>query len=88
MLFIQETKVCNFANDKIIYSCSPNFKETTLKLSIDTYFVFNWFRINSMVANPIKFQIMFPGSNIDNNKIKVIKGKGIKSRSEVKLPDI
>ena len=59
-----------------------------MKLSIDTYFVFNWFRINSMVANPIKFQIMFPGSNIDNNKIKVIKDKRIKSRSEVKLPDI
>ena len=41
-----------------------------------------------MVANPIKFQIMFPGSNIDNNKIKVIKDKRIKSRSEVKLQDI
>ena len=88
VLFIQETKVCNFANDKIIYSYSPNFKEATSKLSIDTFFILNWFRINSMVGNPSKFQIMFPGSNIDNNKITVIKNMRVKSRSEAKLPDI
>ena len=41
MLFIKETKVCNFADDKTIYSCSPNFKEATLKLSNGTYFILN-----------------------------------------------
>ena len=29
----------------------------------------NWFRINTMVANFGKFQIMFLGSNSDSNKI-------------------
>ena len=65
MFFIQETEVCNFADDTI-YSCSPDFEEATLKLSNDTHLIFNWFRINSMVANHGKFQIMFLGSNIDN----------------------
>ena len=39
-----------------------------------------------MVANSAKFQIMFLGSNIDNNKITFMIGnKRVKSRSEVKL---
>ena len=86
MFFIQETEVCNFADDTTIYSCSPNFEEATLKLSNDTHLILNWFRINSMVANPGKFQIMFLGSNIDNSKITfMIENKRVKSRSEVKL---
>ena len=41
----------------------------------------NWFRINSMVANPGKFQIMFLGSNIDNGNITfMIENKRVKSR--------
>ena len=86
MFFIQETEVCNFADDTTIYSCSPNFEEATLKLSNDTHLILNWFRINSMVANPGKFQIMFLGSNIDNSKITfMIENKRVKYRSEVKL---
>ena len=86
MFFIQETEVCNFADDTTIYSCSPNFEEATLKLSNDAHLILNWFRINSMVANPGKFQIMFLGSNIENSKITfMVENKRVKSRSEVKL---
>ena len=55
MFFIQETEVCNFADDTTIYSCSSNYEEATQKLSAETHLVLNWFRINSMVANPSKF---------------------------------
>ena len=86
MFFFQETEVCNFADDTTIYSCSQNFEEATLKLFNDTHLILNWFRINNMVANPGKFQIMFLGSNIDNSKITfMIENKKVKSRSEVKL---
>ena len=86
MFFIQETEVCNFADDTIIYSCSPCFDEGTLKLSNDTYLILNWFRIHSMVANPGKFHIMILGSNIDNSKFTfMIKNKRVKSGNEVKL---
>ena len=71
MSFIQKTETCNFADDTTIYSCSPNFEEATLKLSNDSHLILNWFRINSMVANPTKFQIMFLGSNNHNSKIKL-----------------
>ena len=52
-----------------------------MKLSNDTHLILNWFRINSMVTNPGNFQIMFLGSNIDNNKITFV----IKLLGEVKL---
>ena len=86
MFFIQETEVCNFADDTAIYSCSSNYEEATQKLSADTHLVLNWFRINSMVASPSKFQIMFLGSNIDNNEITfMVEDKKVKSKAEVKL---
>ena len=66
--FIQETEVCNFADDTTIYSCSLNYEEVAHELSNDTYIVLNWFKVNSMAANPGKFQIMFLGLKIGNSK--------------------
>ena len=88
IFFIQETEVCNFADDTTRYSCSLNYKEAAHKLSNDTYIVLNWFKVNSMVANPGKFQ-MFLGSKIDNCKITfAIENKQIKCKREVKLMGI
>ena len=84
MFFVQETEVCNFADDTTIYSCSLNYKEAAHKLSNDTHIVLNWFKVNSMVANPGKFQ-MFLRSKIDNSKITFAienKQKKIQKRSE------
>ena len=48
--------------------------------------IINSFRINSIVANPGKFLIMFFGSNFANSKTTfMIKNKKLMSRSEVKL---
>ena len=86
IFFIQETEVFNFADDTTIYSCSLNYKEAAHKLSNDTYIVLNWFKVNSIAANPGKFHIMFLGSKIDNSKITfAIENKQIKCKREVKL---
>ena len=86
IFFIQETEVCNFADDTTIYSCSLNYKDAAHKLSNDTHTFLNWFKVNSIVANPGKFQIMFLGSKIDNCKITfAIENKQIKCKGEVKL---
>ena len=69
ILSIQETEVCNFAADTTIYSCSLNYKEAAHKLYNDTYSVLNWFKVNSMVVNPDKFQKMFLKSKTDNSKV-------------------
>ena len=89
MFFIQETEACNFVDDTAIYSCSSNFDERTLKLSNANYLIFNWFRYNSMVGKPGKFQIIHLELNINNNKVRfMIENKRVKSRSDVKLPSI
>ena len=78
IFFIHETEVRNFSDDTTIYSCSLNYKEAAHKLSNDTYIVLNWFKVNSMVANPSKFQ-MFLGTKIDNSNITfAIENKQIK----------
>ena len=87
MLFIKKTEVCNFADDTTIHSCSLNYEEAHRKLSNNTHVVPNWFRINRMVANLGKFQIMFLRLSINNNNITFItvENKHIKSTNEVKL---
>ena len=62
-----------------------NFEDANQKLSNHTHIVLNWFRINSMVANPGKFQIMFLRVKIDNNNIKfMVEDKILQSKREVK----
>ena len=86
MFFIKKTEVCNFVDHTTIYSSSLNYEEAHRKLSNDTHIVPNWFRINSMVANPGKFQIIFIRSSINNNNITFIgENKHIKSTNVVKL---
>ena len=63
-----------------------HYEEAHRKLCNDTYIVPNWFRINSMVANPDKFQIIFLRSSINNNNITfIVENKHIKSNNVVKL---
>ena len=59
MFFIDEVEVWNFADYAATYSCFLNYWEGNQKLSDDVHIVLNCFRINSMVANPERFQIMF-----------------------------
>ena len=80
MFFKKTMQFCNFANDTTIYSCSLNYEEAHHKISNDTTIVPNWFRVNSMVANPGKFQIIFLRSSINNNSITfIVENKHIKS---------
>ena len=95
MFFIKKREVYNFADDTAIYSCSLNYEEPHRKLSGDTHIIPNQFRVNSMVANPGKFQIIFLRSSINsniiittiNNKkiIFIVENKHIKSNNEVKI---
>ena len=74
--FIHESDVCNFADDNSIYTSGKTIEEVTCKLERDMKIAMQWFRDNSMAANPKKFQLMFLGTknivkkclNIDGNK--------------------
>ena len=77
-LFIEKTKICNFADDNTIYSCNNNLQTILKNLKHDMVNVLKWFKVNSMKANPKKFQFMILGKstrqtiilNINNIKIR------------------
>ena len=67
-----------------LYSCSLNSEEEQQKLVNDINVVLNLFGINSKVATPGKFQIIFLGSSITNKNIRFrVENKHIKSPNEV-----
>ena len=60
-LFVERTKICNFADDNTIYRCDNNLNTILLDLQHDMKVLLNWFKTNSMKPNPKKFQFMILG---------------------------
>ena len=56
--FIEKSDICNFADDNTLYSCGENLKTVLENLEHDASKLSYWFKINSMKANPEKFQFM------------------------------
>ena len=55
---IQKFHICNFADDNTLYFCSQDLQTVIENLTYDVKNVLTWFKINSMKANPEKFQFM------------------------------
>ena len=54
-LFIRKSEVCNFAEDNTVYSIGKNIENVISVLKTDLVQVMEWFKINSLKANPGKF---------------------------------
>ena len=75
---IQKSNICNFAADNTLKSSSQDLQTVIESFTYDVKNVLVWFRINSMKANPEKFQFVIlsktglPQYNllIDSNVIK------------------
>ena len=61
-LFIRKSGVCNFADDNTLYSVEKNIENVISDLKTDLIGVMEWFKINSLKANPGKFQFMVIGN--------------------------
>jgi hypothetical protein len=61
-LFIEKTEICNFADDNTIYSCGHDLSLLVNHIIHDMKIVLKWFTINSLKANPDKFQFMVLGT--------------------------
>ena len=85
-LFILETELCNFADENTLYACDTNIDSVFIRLKNDCSRIIKWFSNNSMVANPVKFQLMYLGNitNFDNLSILIGKEKLLPT-DEVKL---
>ena len=54
-IFIEICEICNFADDNTLYSSGVELSSILENLKHDTKTILNWFRINSLKANPGKF---------------------------------
>ena len=54
--FIQNTEICNFADDNTIYSCGTNLDGIIIDLEDDLCQALEWFESKRLVANPSKFR--------------------------------
>ena len=77
-------EVHNFADDNTLYSCNKNLEHVFSNLKYDLRNVLDWFKVNSIKANPSKFQFMVLGvKNIVHFTINV-NGKTIPYSNEVR----
>ena len=82
---IKRSKVCNFADDNTLFCGDKNLDLVSFNLNSDLSNVMDWFKINSLKANPGKFQFMVLGANKNECFNLNVAGKVILSSSEVKL---
>ena len=82
--FVEKIDICNFADDKTIYSCAKSVNDVIENLQSHLKIVLKWFKDNQMMANPGKFQFMTLNKNTINKSI-VIDNKTIESSESVKL---
>ena len=60
-MIIEQSDICNFVDDNTLYSCEKRLTEIKENLVSDTKSILNWFRLNSLKANPGKFTFMILG---------------------------
>ena len=78
LFVITETEICKFADDNTIYSCASSVGTVMRRLNSDISSVMDWFKVNHLVANPDKFQMMILGlKNTDLTSIINIHLNGI-----------
>ena len=82
---MEDCNVCNFADDTTIYTSDKCIFNVISKLERDTKNALEWFRDNSLVPNPDKFQIMFLGTKMKTRLCLEINGRKSISTTEVTL---
>ena len=85
LLFTFEADICNFADDNSLYTSHPNDTEVIKILNREATVIMEWFRVNSMAANPAKFQVMFMGRKLTDDLYLTINGVNLKAKNSVKL---
>ena len=86
-LFIEESEICNFADDNTLYVCNPFIENVinSLQKDLDNLNNLNkWLTDNSLVANPSKFQLMFLGLEENNFTINMA-DKVITSQNQIEI---
>ena len=81
---IQDSEVCNFADDNTTYAFDDNIETILRLLKGDINNALQLFKCNQMAANPEKFQVIFMGLEKGQRMSLGISGISIKTTVEVK----
>ena len=83
-LFLEETEVCNYADDTTIYACGHTVENVIAKLEFDALKISQWFPNNHMKLNEDKCHLMIFGRKSDEASIKIGEAR-VKESNEEKL---
>ena len=90
-LFLEETEVCNYADDTTIYTCGSNIENVVAKLENDALAISEWFPNNRMKIiirlNEDKCHLMIFGGKSDEVSVEIGEAD-VKESKEEKLPGI
>ena len=70
-----DCNICNFADEIALYSCGQPMAIVITDVENTLTSILIWFDQNGMVANPVKFQMMFLGKKVDSKlhlNVKII----------------
>ena len=59
--FVEKSEICNFDDDITAYSCRKDLAKIKEDLICTMKNLLKWFMLNSLKANPGKFQLMILG---------------------------
>ena len=62
LFFAPDSEICNFADDNTLYTCAKSVDNVLSTLKDEVEDIIYWFEINSLAANPAKFQVMLLGA--------------------------
>ena len=84
-MFLEETKICNYADDTTIYSCGPRIETVIAHLEHDAFKITEWFPNNCMNLNEDKCHLIIFGAKGDNQITIKIGEACVKESSEENL---
>ena len=84
-MFIEKSEICNFADDNTIHDCGKDLSNILENLKHDMQILLKWFRINSLQANPGKFQFRILGKKNRNSAKLIINSTETEETKQVVL---
>ena len=84
-MFLDETKVCNYADDTTIHACGPKIETVIVHLEHDALKITEWFQNNSMKLNEDKCHLIVFGARGGNETTIKIGDACVKESSEENL---
>ena len=85
---VEKSEICNFADDNTVYSCGKDFGKIKEDLKCTMKNVLKWFMLNSLKANPRKFQFMILGDKTCYKHILKINSTCVQSSDDAILSGV